>query len=229
MTSFFVFVAVLIYPTYFCIIKIQCMNNSKEHWEKIYSTKTSQEVSWTQDVPETSLDFVHNFNLQKDAAIIDVGGGESKFVDFLLDEGFTNITVLDISEEALKKTQLRLGEKASHVKWIVSDVMEFKSLQKFDVWHDRATFHFLITKEQIERYVEVAAKSVKDNGFLAIGTFSENGPTKCSGLAIKQYSEQQMEKTLTYYFKKIRCITEDHITPFHTVQNFLFCSFKRAA
>lgn len=205
------------------------MDNTKEHWEKIYSTKTPQEVSWTQEIPETSLGFIHSFNLRKDAAIIDVGGGESRFVDFLLDEGFTNITVLDISEEALKKTQQRLGERASAVKWIVSDVVEFKPLQKFDAWHDRATFHFLTTPEQIERYIEIAAQSLKDNGFMAIGTFSENGPTKCSGLTIKQYTEQQMEKTLTYYFKKIRCITENHLTPFHTIQNFLFCSFKRAA
>jgi 2-polyprenyl-3-methyl-5-hydroxy-6-metoxy-1,4-benzoquinol methylase len=205
------------------------MNSLKEHWERIYSTKTSQEVSWTQAVPETSLGFIHSFDLQKDAAIIDVGGGESHFVDFLLDEGFTDITVLDISEEALKKTQLRLGERSSLVKWIVSDVVEFKSLKKFDVWHDRATFHFLTTPEQIEKYIEISAQALRDNGFMAIGTFSENGPTKCSGLTIRQYTEQQMEKTLIYYFKKIRCITEDHITPFHTIQNFLFCSFKRAA
>jgi 2-polyprenyl-3-methyl-5-hydroxy-6-metoxy-1,4-benzoquinol methylase len=209
--------------------KAHHMDGIKEHWEKIYSTKTSQEVSWTQDIPETSLGFVHSFNLPKHAAIIDVGGGESKFVDFLLDEGFTNITVLDISEEALKKTQLRLGEKASNVKWIVSDVVAFKPLHKFDVWHDRATFHFLTTTQQIERYIELAAQSVKNDGFMAIGTFSENGPTKCSGLSIKQYSENELEKTLTYYFKKVRCITEDHITPFRTVQNFLFCSFRRAA
>jgi len=205
------------------------MSTIKEHWERIYSTKTSQEVSWTQAIPEASLGFIHSFNLQKGAAIIDVGGGESHFVDFLLDEGFTNITVLDISEEALTKTQLRLGERASLVKWIVSDIVEFKPIQKFDVWHDRATFHFLTTPEQIERYIEIAAQSLMDNGFMAIGTFSENGPTKCSGLTIKQYTEQQMERTLMYYFKKIRCITEDHITPFHTIQNFLFCSFKRAA
>lgn len=205
------------------------MDTMKEHWEKIYSTKTSQELSWTQDVPETSLSFIHSFNLQKDAAIIDVGGGDSRFVDFLLDEGFTNITVLDISEEALKKSQLRLGKRATMVNWILSDVTEFKPLRKFNVWHDRATFHFLTTREHIEKYVELAAQSVKENGYMAIGTFSENGPTKCSGLATKQYSENDLEKTLTYYFKKLRCITEDHVTPFHTVQNFLFCSFRRAA
>lgn len=205
------------------------MDTAKDHWEKIYSTKKANEVSWTQEVPETSLGFIHSFNLPKNSAIIDVGGGESKFVDFLLDEGYSNITVLDISELALKKAQLRLGERASKVKWIVSDITEFKPLQKFDVWHDRATFHFLTSKDQIEKYIELAAQSVNPNGFMAIGTFSENGPTKCSGLDIKQYSESELERTLTYYFRKIRCITEDHITPFHTIQNFLFCSFKKAA
>jgi ubiquinone/menaquinone biosynthesis C-methylase UbiE len=205
------------------------MEDKRQHWEKIYSTKKPHEVSWTQEIPETSLGFIHSFDLPKDAAIIDVGGGESKFVDFLLDEGFTNITVLDISEQALKKTQERLGERAAKAKWVVSDVTEFRPIQKFDVWHDRATFHFLTTKEQIEKYIELAARSVNSTGFLAIGTFSERGPTKCSGLDIKQYSETDLEKTLEYYFRKIRCITEDHVTPFKTIQNFLFCGFKKAA
>jgi ubiquinone/menaquinone biosynthesis C-methylase UbiE len=210
---------------YLCIMK-----ELKAHWNNIYRMKSSTEVSWTQQVPVTSLDFIHSFQLRKDAAIIDVGGGESRFVDHLLAEGFTNITVLDISEEGLEKTKSRLGkDNASKIKWIVSDVTEFTPLNKFDVWHDRATFHFLTTPEQIKQYVDLASRAVNDNGFMAIGTFSDNGPTTCSGLQIKQYSESQLERTLTYYFQKIRCITEDHITPFNTVQNFLFCSFRKAA
>jgi len=205
------------------------MENLKSHWDQIYSTKNANEVSWTQAVPSTSLNFLHGFNLPKDAAIIDVGGGESLFVDFLLDEGFTNITVLDISQAALNKTKARLGDRSEKVKWVVSDVTEYRPIQKFDLWHDRATFHFLTTVDQVEKYVALAAKSITENGFMAIGTFSENGPTKCSGLNIKQYSESQLEKTLTYHFKKLNCITEDHITPFKTVQNFLFCSFRRVA
>ena len=203
--------------------------NIKDHWERIYSTKRSDEVSWTQDVPVRSLDFIHSFKVSKDAAIIDVGGGESKFVDFLLDEGYTNITVLDISEQALRKAQARLGNKGSIVKWVVSDVMDFRPIQKFDIWHDRATFHFLTSKEQIEKYVSLAERSMNSHGFMAIGTFSENGPKKCSGLDIKQYTESELEKTLTYHFKKLECVSEDHITPFHTTQNFLFCSFMKAA
>lgn len=205
------------------------MENFKSHWEKIYSTKTANEVSWTQEVPGTSLNFIHGFNLSKNASIIDIGGGESRLVDFLLDEGYTNITVLDISEQALLKTKNRLGERASKVTWIVSDVTEFMPSQKFDVWHDRATFHFLTTKDQVEKYVDLAASFINENGFMAIGTFSENGPTKCSGLNVKQYSETELEKTLTYYFRKIKCLSEDHVTPFNTIQNFLFCSFKKAA
>jgi 2-polyprenyl-3-methyl-5-hydroxy-6-metoxy-1,4-benzoquinol methylase len=205
------------------------MDERKLHWDKIYLSKTPDQVSWTQRVPQTSLDFIHSFQLPKDAAIIDVGGGDSKLVDFLLDEGYTNITVLDISTEAIKKTQVRLGERASNVKWINSEVTEFRPSQKYDVWHDRATFHFLTTTEQIEKYVALAARAVNPGGFMAIGTFSHEGPTKCSGLEIKQYSEQELVKTLAYYFRKIRCINEDHFTPFNTTQNFLFCSFEKAA
>lgn len=201
--------------------------NRKELWEKIYSTKQSNEVSWTQENPKTSLDFIHSFNVPKRASIIDVGGGDSKLVDKLVAEGFEDITVLDISEYGLRRAKERLGDKAEKITWIVSDVTEFKTEKTFDVWHDRATFHFLITTEQIEKYLSNARRKIKANGFLTIGTFSENGPKKCSGLEIKQYSEQALQSQLNNGFEKIKCITEDHRTPFDTLQNFLFCSFKR--
>jgi len=197
----------------------------KRHWEIVYETKQPNEVSWTQSVPKTSLDFIHSFNLSKEAKIIDVGGGDSTLVDCLIDEGFRNITVLDISEIAIQKAQQRLGEKACRIKWLVSDVTEFVPGESYDVWHDRATFHFLTTAEQIGSYLSIARVSV--TGYLAIGTFSENGPKKCSGLQVKQYSEEQLQNQLSSGFTKIRCLTEDHITPFNTVQNFLFCSFRR--
>lgn len=199
----------------------------KEHWEKVYETKQPHEVSWTQEVPKTSLDFIRSFNLPKNARIIDVGGGDSLLVDFLLTEGYENVTVLDISEKALSKAQARLGDKSVKVKWVVSDVTAFKPLESYDIWHDRGTFHFLTQKEQIETYVDIAGKYV--NGYMAIGTFSENGPVKCSGLEIKQYSEAELNIALEKDFEKIRCVTEDHITPFNTKQNFLFCSFKTKA
>jgi len=199
----------------------------KEHWNKIYFNKKPNEFSWTQEFPKTSLDFIHSFNLSPQANIIDVGGGQSKLVDQLLKEGYENITVLDISEKALEKTKERLGELADKVNWIVEDITDFTTDQIYDVWHDRATFHFLTTLGQINRYLEKARKYIKANGFLTLGTFSENGPKKCSGLDIRQYSERSLQERFNDGFSKIKCITEDHMTPFHTLQNFLFCSFRR--
>jgi SAM-dependent methyltransferase len=198
---------------------------TQNHWDMIYKNKSPDQVSWTQKIPKTSLDFILSFGLAKSAKIIDVGGGNSQLVDYLLDEGFENITVLDISAQALNKARKRLGAKAQKIKWIVGDITEFQPDTIFDVWHDRATFHFLTEGEQIAKYLDTARKSV--SSFLTIGTFSEKGPERCSGLQIKQYSEEKLISELQNGFDKLRCITEDHITPFHTTQNFLFCSFKR--
>ena len=197
----------------------------KKHWETVYETKNPDQVSWTQETPKTSLEFIHSFGLKKTAKIIDIGGGDSKLVDYLLDEGFENITILDISAKSMEKAKDRLGEKANKVNWIVSDVTEFEPNMTFDFWHDRATFHFLTTTEEIKKYLKTARKSV--NGFLTIGTFSKNGPKKCSGLEIKQYNEDELTLEFKNGFDKINCVTEDHITPFNTTQNFLFCSFER--
>lgn len=199
----------------------------KEHWEKIYSTKQPNEVSWTQENPKTSLDFIHSFNLPRHASIIDIGGGDSKLVDKLIDEGYEDITVLDISEQALKRAKERLGEKAKKVNWVVADITKFSTEKTFDLWHDRATFHFMTNVEQINDYLARAKKNLKANGFMTIGTFSESGPKKCSGLDIKQYSEETLQDQLRKGFKKLKCIIEDHRTPFDTLQNFLFCSFRR--
>lgn len=201
------------------------METRKEHWEKIYSTKAPHEVSWTQELPITSLDFIHSFLLPKSAAIIDIGGGDSKLVDYLLDEGFQNITVLDISEKAIERSRNRLGERAKKVHWIVSDVLDFHPKQTYDCWHDRAAFHFLTTFTEIDTYLQTAREAVKD--YFVIGTFSDKGPKKCSMLDVHQYTEKELEEQLSKGFQKIKCITEDHVTPFNTVQNFLFCSFKR--
>jgi ubiquinone/menaquinone biosynthesis C-methylase UbiE len=200
---------------------------AQQHWDRIYSTKVPHEVSWTQENPSISLDFIHEINLSKTARIIDVGGGESKLVDRLLDEGFTDITVLDISEEALRKTRQRLGERAGNVQWVVSDVREFKPVLAFDLWHDRATFHFMTSPEDIDTYLLRAQQAIRSEGYFVVGTFSDKGPKKCSGLDIRQYTEITLEQQLNLHFQKIRCITEDHHTPFGTLQNFLFCSFKK--
>ena len=195
------------------------------HWETVYETNNHDQVSWTQDVPKTSLEFIHSFSLDKNFEIIDIGGGDSKLVDYLLDEGFKNITVLDISAKALEKAKNRLGKKGEKVNWIVTDITEFVPTKTYDIWHDRATFHFLTTPEQIEKYLQIARKAIK--GYLIIGTFSVNGPMKCSGLDIIQYGGNELTTVFKNGFNKIRCSTEDHKTPFETIQNFTFCSFQR--
>ena len=201
------------------------VNAIKSHWDNVYQTKHPNQVSWTQEKPKISLEIIHSFGLDKTAKIIDVGGGDSKLVDYLLEEGFECITVLDISAKALEKAQKRLGNKAKKVTWIVSDIMDFHPATAYDVWHDRAAFHFLTSEDQIAKYFDTARNAV--TGFLTIGTFSILGPEKCSGLPIKQYSEEQLAAELDKGFEKLRCFTEDHITPFDTKQNFLFCSFRR--
>lgn len=197
----------------------------KTHWEKVYQTKSPEELSWTQTVPQTSLDFIHGFKLSKSSSIIDVGGGDSNLVDFLLQDGFHNITVLDISEAAINKAKARLGDRSKSVKWVVSDITEYKPDDVFELWHDRATFHFLTNKTQVAAYLQIAGQAV--NNYMMVGTFSANGPEKCSGLPVKQYTEDELQIQLQQDFTKIKCITEDHVTPFQTRQNFLFCSFKR--
>ncbi|WP_117881745.1 class I SAM-dependent methyltransferase [Aureibaculum luteum] len=197
----------------------------KKHWETVYETKNPDQVSWTQKTPKSSLEFMHSFGLKKTARIIDVGGGDSKLVDCLLDEGYENVTVLDISAKSLEKAKNRLGEKVDKVTWIVSDILEFEPNGTFDVWHDRATFHFLTTTNQIKKYIKTVRQSV--SGFLVIGTFSQNGPEKCSGLEIKQYNEERLILEFKDGFDKMKCMSEDHLTPFGTKQNFLFCGFKR--
>lgn len=198
----------------------------KQHWEKIYQTKNFNEVSWYQQKPETSLAFLQKFNVPKDAKIIDCGGGDSYFVDNLLALGYQNITVLDISEKALERAKQRLGNQASSVKWIVSDVSSFQPTEKYDFWHDRAVFHFL-REDEVKKYLEIIKENLTPTGHLVVGTFSENGPTKCSGIEIKQYSEYSLSQVIEKYLKKIYCFTIDHLTPSKSVQNFVFCSFQK--
>ena len=200
-------------------------SNKKQHWETVYQTKTPEQVSWTQEIPDTSLRLISSLDISKQAKIIDIGGGDSRLVDFLLDKGYTNITVLDISGEALERAKNRLGKRATLVTWIESDVLDFKSKNTYDVWHDRAAFHFLTKENDIKTYIILTEKYVSKN--LIIGTFSNNGPIKCSGLEITQYSKNKMHKTFNNKFTPIESLTKDHKTPFNTLQNFTFCSFMK--
>ncbi|MEC8604331.1 MAG: class I SAM-dependent methyltransferase [Bacteroidota bacterium] len=197
----------------------------KTHWEKVYQTKSPNEVSWTQETPTTSLKLIQSFQLKTSAKIIDVGGGDSKLVDHLLERGFENITVLDISENALEKAQKRLGSRAKQINWIACDINNFKPEHSFDLWHDRAAFHFLTSKEQIKKYCSLATSSV--NKYLVIGAFSKDGPVKCSGLEIRQYDSDALSNAFSSGFKIIQSLTEDHATPFKTSQNFIFSSFEK--
>jgi ubiquinone/menaquinone biosynthesis C-methylase UbiE len=201
--------------------------NSKQHWDKVYTTKPTSDSSWFQPVPAVSLDFIRESGMSKNAAIIDVGGGDSYLADHLLALGYTDITVLDISEAAIQRAQKRLGDRAGLVNWVVSDITTYIPDRPFDCWHDRATFHFLTTQQQVRQYLAIANKALTASGKIILGTFSENGPDMCSGLPVKQYSETALVSLIKKWFKKIKCIHTDHVTPFNTIQNFLFCSFKK--
>jgi SAM-dependent methyltransferase len=199
----------------------------KKHWENIYQTKELKDVSWFQPTPKTSLDFFKQFNVPTTAKVIDIGGGDSFLVDHLLDLGYQDISVLDISAAAIDRAKQRLGDRAKNVKWIVADAATFIPTEKYDFWHDRAAFHFLTDETEISNYIQTAHENINLTGVLVIGTFSEKGPKKCSGIEIKQYSETTMTDRLKKFFEKIKCITVDHETPFDTIQNFVFCSFRK--
>ena len=198
----------------------------KKHWENIYENKPLTDVSWYQPTPQTSLDYFKDLNISMGAKIIDIGGGDSFLVDHLLDLGYDNITVLDISNAAVVRAKERLGSRAPKVTFIVSDISDFVPETTYDVWHDRAAFHFLTQKDEVTNYVEKTRKALKTGGNLIIGTFSESGPLKCSGIEITQYSEHRLSKAFDERFEKISCLTINHPTPFDTVQNFIFCSFR---
>ncbi|WP_346237130.1 class I SAM-dependent methyltransferase [Niabella insulamsoli] len=200
----------------------------KKHWEHIYQTKELAEVSWYQAVPEPSLNFLAQLSLPLNASIIDIGGGDSFFVDHLLDKGFKNVTVLNISEAAIAKAKKRLGDKSKQVTLIVTDIANFQPTEKYDFWHDRAAFHFLTEEAEILRYIETAKQSITTDGALVIGTFSQQGPEKCSGIAIQRYSEAAMTRRFQTFFDKINCVAVEHHTPLNTLQHFIFCCFKKA-
>lgn len=196
----------------------------KKHWENVYQNKTPEQVSWTQKFPKTSLDLIAQFDVDLSGKIIDVGGGDSHLVDFLIDEGYENISVLDISSKAIERAKDRLGDKGQNIHWITSNILDFMPETRYDVWHDRAAFHFLTSKKDIESYVKIVSQFANH---IVLGTFSKNGPLKCSGLPISQYNAEDLQALLKSDFELVSSHYEDHTTPFDTQQNFLFCSFRR--
>jgi len=200
-------------------------SKSKLHWENVYTSKDLSKVSWVQEKPTTSLSFIEGLKLHKSAPIIDIAGGNSNLVDYLLSNSYTNLSVLDISANALEATKKRLGSKAKKVNWIVSNVLNFSSLQNYELWHDRAGFHFLTQEKDIIQYLQVLEKTKPT--YLIIGTFSENGPDKCSGLPIKKHSIRDLTEVFSNSYQLIDSKNVNHTTPTASEQNFNFCSFKR--
>ena len=202
-------------------------NNLKNHWENIYQNKNEDEVSWFQKTPDTSIEIINSIKIKKQSKIIDVGSGRSRLFKNLIELGYNNLTYLDISESAAKKSKIFLGEQSKNIKWIVEDVLNFEPKQNFDVWHDRAVFHFLTDQNQIKKYVDLVSRNISNNGYLIIGTFSEQGPLKCSGLEVSRYSESLIKTTFIESFTLLNSFKIDHSTPFNTTQNFLFSVLKK--
>jgi ubiquinone/menaquinone biosynthesis C-methylase UbiE len=198
--------------------------NKKSHWENVYQTKGVDQVSWYREHLDNSLQMILQTNVEKDAAIIDVGGGSSTLVDDLLNAGFIDVSVLDISAKALKNSKNRLGKENESVDWIEADITEVVLPEnQYDVWHDRAVFHFLTAENDRRKYVESVKKSLKIGGHIIIASFGLNGPKKCSGLDIVRYSPDSMHSEFGKSFDLVKSISETHETPFDTTQEFIYC------
>jgi 2-polyprenyl-3-methyl-5-hydroxy-6-metoxy-1,4-benzoquinol methylase len=201
--------------------------NRKAHWEAVYTTKGENEVSWFQENPTPSLELIDLANPTPEFAIVDIGGGISRLVDGLVVRGFGHVTVLDISEAALDAARARLGQRASQVQWIRADVTKWVPTQTFDVWHDRAAFHFLIDPSDRSAYVARLKQAIKPGGHVIIGTFAVDGPEKCSGLPVNRYDAASLAKELGAGFVLVDSRRHDHSTPWKSAQRFQFCIFRR--
>ena len=202
-------------------------NSTKNHWNSIYSTKKLNQVSWYQPIPQVSLDFIESLNFSKDAPILDVGGGDSFLCDNLIELGYSNITVLDISDVAIQRAKRRLGNNANKVSWIVSDILNFEPKEKYAIWHDRAVFHFLRENENINKYLNSLLEGLAENGRMILGAFAENGPTRCCALDVKRYSFEDFNNLFSDRFTIVKTQNSIHKTPFDTEQSFNFIEAKK--
>jgi SAM-dependent methyltransferase len=201
----------------------------KAHWENVYTTKGENEVSWFQENPAPSLDLIDIARPTPESTIIDIGGGASRLVDSLVARGFEHVTVLDLSEAALVAAKTRLGSKGKNVQWIAADVTRWYPNQTYDVWHDRAAFHFLTDSADRVAYVERLKRATKIGGFVIIGTFAIDGPEKCSGLPVQRYDSKSLSAELGEGFELIHSRRNEHSTPWHSKQRFQFSVFRRNA
>ena len=199
----------------------------KKHWEQVYSQRQSTEVSWYQQHPEGSLELIDATGVKQSASIVDIGGGASTLVDFLLKAGYKHLSVLDISPAAIKQAKSRLGSDESKVEWIEQDITEFKTDSCFDVWHDRAVFHFLTDEKDRTSYVKAMLSALNIGAHVIIAAFDANGPKKCSGLKVMHYSPEKMSAVLGGSFQLIETRTENHLTPGGAKQSFVYCHFIR--
>jgi SAM-dependent methyltransferase len=200
----------------------------KEHWEDVYSSKPPERLGWYEPQLETSLSWVRELGLDMDASIIDVGGGASTLIDNLLDDGYRSVTILDISNTALALSQARLGEKAAPVSWLVGDITQVElPARRFDLWHDRAVFHFLTAPEQQQMYRQNLLDTLKTDGHLIIGTFAPEAPPTCSGLPVQRYDHERLAETFGVEFELIDHHKEMHVTPGGVQQMYLYCHFQR--
>lgn len=204
-------------------------SDRRAHWENVYSVKRAQETSWYQNKPRISLDMIQQSGIGKNAAMIDVGGGASRLVDYLLDLGFNDLSVLDISAAALKQARDRLGAAASGVEWIEADVTHYVPRRTYDLWHDRAAFHFLTDAGDRQSYVHTLSRALKPGGTAIIATFAPDGPEKCSGLNIVRYDSTSLGKELGTKYQLESREYERHVTPAQREQSFGFYCFRKMA
>ena len=197
------------------------------HWENVYATKDEHTVSWFQERPDISLDLIRATGVKTSASIIDIGGGASRLVDALIDEGFEAITVLDLSEKALTTSKARLGARGAHVQWVVADITTWEPPQSYDVWHDRAALHFLTDPKDRAAYAERVSRAVRPGGHVIIGTFALDGSERCSGLPIVRYDAASLGKILGPSFELIGSKRHEHHTPAGAIQRFQFSRFRR--
>ncbi len=198
----------------------------KHHWEQVYASKQPTEVSWFQPVPEKSLQLIRATGVGREQAILDAGGGASTLVDNLLAEGFRDVSVLDISSNALSRSRERLGEIAGEVSWIEADATDFAPQRRYDLWHDRAVFHFLTDAADRGRYIEVVKRSLNSGGHFVLATFGPQGPLRCSGLDICRYSIEQLTDLLGACFSLQSHELDEHRTPSGAVQQFLYSRWR---
>jgi ubiquinone/menaquinone biosynthesis C-methylase UbiE len=197
------------------------------HWENVYTTKGENEVSWFQENPALSLELIEQAGATPMSAIVDIGGGASRLVDRLIEKGFADVTVLDLSGAALEAAKRRLGAGASRAQWVVADATIWEPAKQYDIWHDRAAFHFLTEEQDRVAYVARLTRGLKAGGHAIIGTFALDGPEKCSGLPVARYDSASLGRTLGPMFQLVRTIRHEHATPWGSQQVFQFSVFKR--